>query len=194
MSEDAKKINAINCIYNKNNELIGDNTDWHGFLKSLEYHNINLKDYNIIIIGAGGGSRSIIYSLQHKGINSFQIYNRTNIDDFDVNDINYDILNINDIKKNMCTDLLVINCITQNAFDNNQILLDGIYENIKVFYDLNYHQSKIHSILNEKDIQVIDGLEMLIYQAIKSIELWCNEEIIGKINIKDIKKYLMESQ
>ena len=33
---------------------------------------------------------------------------------------------------------------------------------------------------------------MLIYQAIKSIELWFNQEIIGKIDINEIKKYLKE--
>ena len=33
---------------------------------------------------------------------------------------------------------------------------------------------------------------MLIYQAIKSIELWCNQEIMEQININEIKKYLKE--
>ena len=33
---------------------------------------------------------------------------------------------------------------------------------------------------------------MLIYQAIKSIELWCNQEIMKTININEIKKYLKE--
>ena len=33
---------------------------------------------------------------------------------------------------------------------------------------------------------------MLIYQAIKSIELWLNKEIISQINIDNIKEYLKE--
>ena len=31
---------------------------------------------------------------------------------------------------------------------------------------------------------------MLIYQAIKSIEMWLEEEFINKINIEEIKAYL----
>ena len=65
---------------------------------------------------------------------------------------------------------------------------------MSIFYDLNYHQSKIHTILKNKDIQVINGLDMLIYQAIKSIELWSSREIIKEIDIENIKKYLLESK
>ena len=179
--------------YNKDNKLIGDNTDWQGFLKSLTYHNINLQDYNIVIIGAGGASRSIIYSLQKEKINDFQIYNRTNINDFKVGDVNYNILDINDIKKNGLTNLLIINCVTASAFDNNVIIPDEIFKNIKIFYDLNYLPSRIHSILENEDIQIISGLDMLIYQAIKSIELWSNKRIIDEINIEEVKKYLIKS-
>ena len=63
---------------------------------------------------------------------------------------------------------------------------------IEIFYDLNYIKSDIHDIMKTKDIEVIDGLEMLIYQAVKSAELWSNQKIIDIIDINDIKQYLLE--
>ena len=192
LSNDVKKINAINCIYKKNDKLIGENTDWHGFIKSLNHNNIDLQDYNIIIIGAGGVSRSIIYSLQKQEIKNFQIYNRTNINDFKINEQIYSTLGFEKLGKNIFPNTLIINCTSLGAVENFGLVSEKILENVKVFYDLNYHKSKFYSILQNKDIQIIGGLDMLIYQAIKSIELWCNQEIMETININEIKKYLKE--
>jgi len=194
ISEDSNRINAINCIYKDRNKTIGDNTDWYGFIKSLEYNNINLEKYNIVILGAGGGSRAIMYGLQKLGINFFEIYNRSNIEKININNISYDILDIKDINRINYSDLFIINCLPSNIIDNNPILSENILANTHVFYDLNYHQSKIHTILKSKDIQVINGLDMLIYQAIKSIELWSSREIVKEVNIENIKKYLLESK
>ena len=193
LSDDAKKIDAVNCIYKKDNKLIGENTDWYGFLKSLAYNNIGLKDYNIIIIGSGGASRSIVYSLQKEEIKNFQIYNRTNIDNFNINNNLYKILDLNNLQMNILPNSLIINCTPSGVIADNNILSNAILKNIKVFYDLNYHESKFHSILKDKDIQVIGGLDMLIYQAIKSIEFWVDKEIIDEIDISKIKKYVKES-
>ena len=190
VSNDAKKIDAINSIYKINSQLIGDNTDWYGFLESLKHHNINLRDYNIIIIGAGGASRSIIYSLQINGIEDFQIYNRTKINNIVVNNKIYSTLELKKLERNIIPKTLIINCTPIDVI--NDIFTKKILKNVKIFYDLNYHQSKFYSILNNQDIQIIEGLDMLIYQAIKSIELWLNKEIISKINVNDIKQYLKE--
>ena len=192
LSDDAKKINAINCIYKKENKLIGENTDWQGFVKSLNHNNIDLQNHDIIIIGAGGVSRSIIYSFQKQGIKNFQIYNRTNINNFKINEQAYSTLGFKEFEKNIYPNSLIINCTSLDVIESLDVLSEKILENVEVFYDLNYHRTEFHSILENKDIHVIGGLDMLIYQAIKSIELWCNQEIMEKININEIKKYLKE--
>ena len=45
LSEHAQKINAVNCIYKHENHLIGDNTDWTGFIQSINQTEINLNNY-----------------------------------------------------------------------------------------------------------------------------------------------------
>ena len=54
----ARRTGAVNTILNKNNKLIGFNTDVYGATKAL--HQLNLKSTNsILILGSGGGSRAI---------------------------------------------------------------------------------------------------------------------------------------
>ena len=187
LSKDAQRINAVNCVYKQNNLLIGNNTDWIGFIKSIDDSKINLNNYNIKIIGAGGAARAIIYGLQKLNIKNFKIYNR-NQTNFIINKTEYITSDLEKLNSTLLEDTFLINCIDTNIIDN--ILTDKQINAMRVFYDLNYHKTQFHNTLIEKDIKVISGLDMLIYQAIKSIEIWLEEEFINKINIEEIKAYL----
>ena len=191
ISKESIHINAINCIYKIKNKIMANNTDWYGFIKSLELNTINTSDYNIVIIGAGGASRAVIYGLQILGVTNIKIYNRTK-GTIEINNMEYNVLDIEDFTRIKDSRLLIINCLPNGIFENNFILSDKMISQIEIFYDLNYIKSDIHDIMKIKDIKVIDGLEMLIYQAIKSIELWSNQKIIDRIDINDIKQYLLE--
>jgi len=187
LSKHAQNINAVNCIYKNENNLIGDNTDWIGFIKSIDYNNINLNNHDIIIIGAGGASRAIIYGLQNLGIKNFEIYNRTKTSLL-VNGKKYKTCMLSELEGNTAKNSFLINCIKPDII--NKLLSNQNLKSMKYFYDLNYHQSDFHTILEEKDIKVILGLDMLIYQAIKSIEIWLGYELADQINIEEIKFYL----
>ena len=88
----------------------------------------------------------------------------------------------------MNDNVFVINCIESNKIQN--ILNDDLLKSVLYFYDLNYHRNNFHNLLEEKDIKVILGLDMLIYQAIKSVEIWLKFDFANKIDIKEIKNYL----
>ena len=55
----AKKIGAVNCVA----KLKGYNTDWIGFKNSMVVNDIDLKNKNCIILGAGGAARAVAYAL-----------------------------------------------------------------------------------------------------------------------------------
>ena len=187
LSKNAKNINAVNCIYKYNNHLLGDNTDWIGFVQSINKAGINLHNYNVKIIGAGGAARAIIYSLQKLGIKKFQIYNRTKTT-FIVNQVEYTTQDLDQFINSSSKNIFLINCIKTEQL--NHISTDKTINSINFLYDLNYHKSLFHNILEGKDIKVILGLDMLIYQAIKSIEIWLKCELMNKIDIEEIKVYL----
>jgi shikimate 5-dehydrogenase len=59
----AAKIGAINTIVNDDGVLKGYNTDATGFLQALLERGIEPKGKNVVILGAGGASRAISFSL-----------------------------------------------------------------------------------------------------------------------------------
>lgn len=65
---EASLIKAVNTIVNKNGAFIGYNTDGKGFVSSLkEDFGMTPKGKNFFILGAGGASRAISFSLALSG-------------------------------------------------------------------------------------------------------------------------------
>ncbi len=73
----ALEIGAVNTVINKDGKLKGYNTDWIGVLKAFENRRIDIKERKVVIIGAGGASRAIIYAMKKGGAKEIEVYNRT---------------------------------------------------------------------------------------------------------------------
>lgn len=72
----AKKIGAVNTIQFKNGIAKGFNTDGIGAIKSIQEYT-TLEGKNVLIIGAGGASKAISFTLINENINSMVIANRS---------------------------------------------------------------------------------------------------------------------
>jgi len=75
IDDDAKLIGAVNTVKIENNKAIGYNTDGIGARLSIEEIMGEVKDYNILVIGAGGSSRAVCCELAKN--NNLTIINRT---------------------------------------------------------------------------------------------------------------------
>jgi len=128
--------------------------------------------------------------LNKENITNIKIYNRTHSKNLIINNNNYEIYDLINLENDISPSSFIINCTPPGIVEKKNILSEKVLNNLKIFYDLNYYKYEFHSILKNEDIQIITGIDMLIYQAIKSIEIWFNIDVINKINIKDIKKYL----
>ena len=73
----AKSIGSVNTIVNKNNKLYGFNTDWQGFITDLKFKKIDLKNKNVLVIGAGGASKAILYALTKLKVKKIYLTTRT---------------------------------------------------------------------------------------------------------------------
>jgi len=71
----AKSIGAVNTIVNDEGRLKGYNTDWTGFVRSIEEH-VPIKGRRVALLGAGGAARAIAFGLKEKGAD-LTILNRT---------------------------------------------------------------------------------------------------------------------
>lgn len=64
----AKAIGAVNTVVNDGGRLKGYNTDWTGFVRSLEAH-VPAAGRRVALLGAGGAARAIAFGLKEKGAN-----------------------------------------------------------------------------------------------------------------------------
>jgi len=76
----AKKIGAISCVVvRKDGSLAGFNNDWYGFTHNiLEFVPDWRADHGpVVVIGAGGGARAVLYGLLERGAREIRLCNRT---------------------------------------------------------------------------------------------------------------------
>ncbi len=78
MSERASRAGAVNTLVFQDGDIFGDNTDGVGLIRDLITNlGIQLRDTNVLILGAGGATRGIIAPLQESDVASVTIANRT---------------------------------------------------------------------------------------------------------------------
>src|SRR5690606_11544110 len=76
-SERAKIAKAVNMLWMENGVLHGDNTDGQGLVEAIRALDWPLENTDILIIGAGGATRGVIYPLAQAGAKKIVIANRT---------------------------------------------------------------------------------------------------------------------
>lgn len=78
LSPAAKAIGAVNTIVvEADGALLGDNTDAPGFVADLRDHAIDPAGKRVLVLGAGGSARAVVYGLAAAGCRAVAIANRT---------------------------------------------------------------------------------------------------------------------
>ena len=73
----AQRIGAVNTIRNDQGKLIGTNTDGLGLIRSLAELSFSPSNQTIVILGAGGSTRSILVALAEAQAKRIFLLNRT---------------------------------------------------------------------------------------------------------------------
>ena len=184
----AKKIGAVNIILNKNNKLIGYNSDYYGLKYLLDKNNVILENKDILILGTGGSAKMVEYLANDLKAKSVTFVSR--------NKVGKNVISYQDVKKIKANILFNTTPIGQNPFAHQMPNID--LKNIvglTVVVDLNYNPLKNLLLQNAEslDILPINGLDMLIEQARISENLFLNEKINVKINAK-VKRDIMNDK
>ena len=170
IDETAKKINAVNTlIFDKKKGIIGYNTDYYGFKKSL-IETLKNKPENAFILGSGGASSAIEYVLNEIKI-PYKVVSRNPVS----NQIHYKELTKNQINNHT----LIINTTPLGTYPNITEYPDIPYtllNKTNYLFDLIYNPSrtKFLELGLKNGTKIQNGYKMLIYQAEKSWELWNN--------------------
>lgn len=183
----AKLIGSVNTVLNKDGKFIGFNTDGKGFIKGLENRKLEYKNKKIVILGAGGAAKSIGVELALKGAGEILIMNRSlssakeieetinkNIADLKVKSLELD----QNILKEEVEDASIL--INTTCLGMGKTLNKSIVENKNIFHkdlfvsDVIYYpmKTKFLSMAEEKGCQIMNGLDMLIYQGALAFKIW----------------------
>ena len=185
----AESIGAINCIHNNDGNLIGNNTDWFGFAKSTE----NFNDYqSVVILGTGGVVPAMIYYFESRENCPVHIVSRDRNKLDSLNEENVSLHSIDSLNLNL-NKCLIINATPFSAKIEWNNLIPKITSTPLYAMDLNYHL-KVTEFLNyfNSDVEIKNGLDMLIYQALMSIDVWLNDNLSPAIHVEDLRKHINE--
>ena len=77
LTERAREIGAVNTLWFERGALYGDNTDALGFAANLDdYAPAWRAAHRVMVLGAGGAARAIIYALRDAGLKNLIVVNR----------------------------------------------------------------------------------------------------------------------
>ncbi|MCB9771159.1 MAG: shikimate dehydrogenase [Candidatus Omnitrophica bacterium] len=197
----AKKAMSVNTIViDEDRKLRGYNTDGPGFLAHLVELEFNTRGKRIAILGAGGTTRAILASLCliPEKPESIRIYNRTEekaqklVNDLsahmDVGHIKI-VPTIDDLNIELCD--LLINTTSVGLNAPNETMIDGdlLHQDMLV-YDVVYEprETMLLKLAREKGAKTANGLGLLFYQGILSLQHWAGQELPSEIKniIRDV--------
>ena len=170
----SKKIGCVNTVKVLNGKTIGYNTDAYGFLKGFEDYKDKVSGKDVLVLGSGATSRIVISSLIDLGANVYVRARNTeklNVLKKLIHDMHggYEI-DIDVLDKVQGTYFGLVN--TTSIMSNLNL---GNLDVLSFVYDVNYSVRKLTDFLSKflnNNLMLIDGRDMVFYQAIKSQEIW----------------------
>jgi shikimate dehydrogenase len=169
----AKKIGAVNTVIRKGETLSGFNTDWQGATRALE-EKISLTGRKVVILGAGGSARAIGFGLQERGAN-FVLVSRTESRGRALADVlSCPWLSITESEKISGDILINATSVGMQPNVEKSPVPATILAPFKVVMDIVYAPLKTRLLDEAEDAgcEIINGLEMLLYQGVSQFEMW----------------------
>lgn len=173
----AKKLGVVNTILNTRGHLTGYNTDYEGFGLLFKRRQWDLNGAHVTVLGTGGSSKMVVQYVRDHGAESITLVSRRPNDVQADGPISYKTY---DDSAELQGDYLINTTpvgmypnMTESAVDQEILsrfgaCIDLIYNPLETVF---LKQAK------ELGIPVANGLEMLIGQAIRSVEIWENRTL-----------------
>ncbi len=200
----ASKIGAVNTLVRTEGGYKGYNTDMPGLYRAMVSDGVEIKNRNVIILGAGGVARAVAIMLLEKGAAGVIILNRTLeraariaeevnalagyafaqalelTDHYKLTEDKYPVIQATSVGMHPDMDSAVI----EDA---------AFYDKVEIGYDLVYNPpvTKFMKLTHAAGGRAYNGAKMLLYQGVIAYELWnetsITEEVAEKVYAEMIK-------
>ncbi len=186
----AERLHSVNTIKNVNGAFEGYNTDYAGIALTFELKNWQVKDKQAYILGSGGASLAIAHYLSDQGAQSVTIVSRS------VGQKNgpWKYIDYAELKKRS-GDFLV-NCTPIGMYPDVDAspVDETVIAQFNYLFDMTYNPAvtKFLGIGNSLGKDTVNGLDMLVGQAIRSVEIW-EERTFTQDEVLSILNYFREN-
>ncbi len=190
IDETAARIGAVNTITVDNGKLFGYNTDVIGFRRSLEAANVSVEGKTVLVLGAGGAARAVVFALLARA-GKFFLCNRSpaRSEELMATFAKYaadgQLLNVPWPHRSswITTNVpdIIVNAtrlgmhpqihespLPKHVFAPNQVAVDLVYNPL---------QTAFLQAASTAGAKAINGLGMLIYQGVAALELWSKKPL-----------------
>lgn len=180
VDDTAKAIGAVNTVYTKDGKRLGTNTDARGFLRAIKEVMPELRGKRVLIVGAGGAARAIIYVLKPL-VDSITLINRTVIKGVQLAKefgVRY-----GGKLEDLITETpdLIVNAtsVGMPGHDDPEIIPQDFLKPNVVVFDIVYHPGHTTHLIEEAKkagATTVTGETMLLYQGVLQFELWTGKK------------------
>ena len=181
----AARVGAVNTVVPHDGHLLGDNTDVYGFVTALGAVTGSLAGQTALILGAGGASRAVVIGLEQLGIGRIVVANRnvdrarTLIDELDCPVATATGMDEATLSGVLASAAVVVNATALGWHAGETpipLTLLGVLPNDAHVTDLTYRDTDLLIAARERGLSASDGLEMLILQGARALQLWTGLE------------------
>lgn len=195
ISDRAALIGAANTlVFQPDGKIYADNTDGYGFIENIRQHapDWQAKDGPALVLGAGGAARAIVSALLEAGTPEVRISNRTRAradqikSDFGGRvgvvdwvkagaEIEYAHTLINTTSLGMTGKSALT--VSLDKLNPETLVTDIVYSPL---------ETELLKAARSKGCRVVDGLGMLIHQAVPGFQRWFGQKPVVDQAIRDI--------
>jgi shikimate dehydrogenase len=206
IDETARKMGSVNTILNREGTLIGYTTDGLGALGALRYNGVSPAGKKIVVLGAGGASRSVSFTLAELS-KELIVLNRTVeraerlVDDL-ASSLGEDAkiraggLTDGNLKKELMDADILINgtSLGMNPTEMETPVDQDLLRPSLVVFDLVYKPLETRLLREAREVgaRTVDGLTMLVHQGAASFEIWTGVsapiEVMMKAALEELGK------
>ena len=195
ISDRAALIGASNTlVFQPDGKIYADNTDGYGFIENIRQHapDWQAKDGPALVLGAGGAARAIVSALLEAGAPGVRISNRTRAradqikSDFGGRvgvvdwvkagaEIEYAHTLVNTTSLGMTGKSALT--VSLDKLNPETLVTDIVYSPL---------ETELLKAARSKGCRVVDGLGMLIHQAVPGFQRWFGQKPVVDQAIRDI--------
>ncbi len=172
----AVKIGAVNTIVREGETLSGFNTDWLGAVSALE-EKITLQGRKVVILGAGGSARAIGFGMQERGADFILVSRTESRGRTLAEELGCPWISLNETDKISGDILINATSVGMQPNSENSPVPASVLSQFQVVMDIVYAPLRTR-LLQEAEsagCDVINGLEMLLYQGVAQFEMWTEQ-------------------